>query len=195
MASITSNIPFWPALFLASATEAFIITFAIPKYLPHNPFVWTFVRTIAANLLFFLVYRIFIYPFFVSPLRHLPGPNGGLPFLGNGLVLFSKPPGQDFLKWITEIKNDGLIHFRGILHRDLLLLTSPKSLSDVLVQKSYDFEKPVRVRNFLRRILGNGLIITEGDEHKFQRKHIMPVFSFRHIKGKNQMFLPLCFLS
>jgi len=190
MTSMASNIPFLPALTLASAAESFIITLAIPQYLPRNPFVWIFVRTIAVNLAIYAVYRLFIYPFFISPLRHLPQPKGGLPLLGNGLVLFAKPPGQDFLKWVTEVPNDGLIHFRGIFHRDLLLLTSPKSLGDVLVQKAYDFEKPARVRNFLRRILGNGLIITEGDEHKFQRKHIMPVFSFRHIKG-NSIFLSL----
>lgn len=98
------------------------------------------------------------------------------------MALFKKPPGRDFLKWVTTIPNDGIIHFRGIFHQDRLLLTNAKALAEVLVQKSYDFEKPIKLRNFLRQVLGDGLIIVEGDEHKFQRKHIMPVFAFRHIK-------------
>lgn len=52
----------------------------------------------------------------------------------------------------------------------------------MLVHKSYEFEKPKPVREFLRLILGDGLIIVEGSVHKFQRKHVAPAFSFRHIK-------------
>jgi cytochrome P450 len=98
------------------------------------------------------------------------------------LALFKKPPGEDFLRWMTDIPNDGIIMFRSFGHQPGLVLTNPKALGEVLVQKPYDYKKPAPIRAFLRRILGNGLIIVEGDEHKFQRKHIMPVFSFRHIK-------------
>jgi cytochrome P450 len=83
---------------------------------------------------------------------------------------------------MIEIPNDGLLMFRGFGHQPRLILTNPKALGEVLVQKPYDYKKPAPLRAFLRRILGNGLIIVEGEEHKFQRKHIMPVFSFRHIK-------------
>lgn len=96
--------------------------------------------------------------------------------------MFAKPPAVDFLKWVTEIPNDGLIYFRAFFYQDRLLLTSPEALAEVLVKKSYDFEKPGPARNILRQVLGDGLIIVEGEEHKFQRKHIMPVFQFRHIK-------------
>ena len=102
--------------------------------------------------------------------------------------MFNKPPGKDFLNMVTNVPNDGLIHFRGILYQDRLLLTDPKALAEVLVTKTYDFEKPSRVRNFLRTVLGDGLILVEGDEHRFQRKHIMPVFSFRHIKDLYPIF-------
>jgi cytochrome P450 len=107
---------------------------------------------------------------------------GGYPFLGHGLALFKKPPGEDFLNWMINIPNDGVLMFRGFGHQPRLILTTPKALSEVLVQNSYDYKKPAPLRHFLRRILGDGLIIVEGEEHKFQRKHIMPVFSFRHIK-------------
>ncbi|KAE9965751.1 hypothetical protein EG328_009412 [Venturia inaequalis] len=171
-----------PTLLFSAAAEAFVLTLAIPQYLPANPLLWTLIRTTIFNVGLYAIYRIFLYPFLLSPLRHLPSPGAGLPLLGHGLALFSKPPAKDLLKWVKEIQNDGLIYFRVFFYQDRLLLTSPEALGEVLVKKSYDFEKPEPDRKFLRQILGDGLIIVEGDEHKFQRKHIMPVFQFRHIK-------------
>jgi len=65
---------------------------------------------------------------------------------------------------------------------DTLLATGPEALKEVLLTRTYDFEKPARIRNFLRHVLGDGLIIVEGDQHRFQRKHVMPAFGFRQIK-------------
>lgn len=89
---------------------------------------------------------------------------------------------------ISETPNNGLIQFQGLLNSTYLLPTDPAALADVLVHKSYDFEKPSDIRKFLRIILGDGLILVEGDEHKFQRKHLSPAFSFRHIKELYPVF-------
>lgn len=69
-----------------------------------------------------------------------------------------------------------------------MLLTNPKALGEVLVQRNYDFIKPERIRNSLGRLLGVGILIAEGDEHKRQRKLLMPAFSFRHIKDLYPIF-------
>ena len=134
-------------------------------------------------------YKLVVYPFYLSPLRHLPHPpKGALPLLGHGLLIFGRPPGEPFLRLLKETRNDGLIHFRGIFHHDRLLLASPAAIADVLVHRSYDFEKPPWARNFLRKFLGDGLLMTEGDEHRHQRKEIMPAFSFRHIRELYSVF-------
>lgn len=44
-------------------------------------------------------YAIFIYPFFVSPLRHLPQIQGGLPLVGQGIELRRKGPGVMAKQW------------------------------------------------------------------------------------------------
>jgi hypothetical protein len=87
-----------------------------------------------------------------------------------------------FAAWHASTENNGLILLRTPFHRNRLLLTNPKAFADVLVNNAYDFEKPTLIRNFLRKILGDGLIVVEGDEHKFQRKNILLAFSFRHIR-------------
>lgn len=63
-----------------------------------------------------------------------------------------------------------------------MLLASPKALAEVLVTKNYEFIKPAQFRNGLGQLLGVGVLLAEGDEHKRQRRALMPAFSYRHIK-------------
>lgn len=67
-------------------------------------------------------------------------------------------------------------------------MTSPKALAEVLVTKSYDFVRPGPVRFVLGRILGDSLLIAEGDVHKMQRRNLLPAFAFRHIKDLYPVF-------
>ncbi|KAL5118229.1 hypothetical protein ACEQ8H_003901 [Pleosporales sp. CAS-2024a] len=89
---------------------------------------------------------------------------------------------------MKEVDNDGLILTRGWFHSDKLIVTSPEGLADVLIHKSYDLEKPPGSRAFLRKFLGDGLLLTEGDEHKHHRKNILPAFHFRHIRELYPVF-------
>lgn len=47
----------------------------------------------------FTFYSVFIYPFFLSPFRHLPTPKGGLPILGHGNLLRTQGPGPLAKEW------------------------------------------------------------------------------------------------
>ena len=69
-----------------------------------------------------------------------------------------------------------------------LVPTTPKALAEVLVQKNYEFVKPRQVRDGIGRILGVGVLLAEGEEHRLQRKNLMPAFSFRHIKDLYPVF-------
>jgi cytochrome P450 len=92
------------------------------------------------------------------------------------------PPGQHFLEWTRKTPSDGLLLLRSPFMTSRLLVTKPRALADLLAANAYDFVKPKPIRDFLRKVLGDGLIVIEGDAHRFQRKHTMPAFSFRHIK-------------
>lgn len=80
------------------------------------------------------------------------------------------------------VNNDGLIRMLLPFGLESIIVTSPQALSEILVTKSYVFEKPGNLRNFLSLIVGWGLITSEGSDHKLQRRKLMPAFSFRHIK-------------
>jgi hypothetical protein len=52
----------------------------------------------------------------------------------------------------------------------------------ILANVLLDFIKPRHFISALGRIFGVGILLAEGDEHKVQRKNLMPAFAFRHIK-------------
>ena len=62
--------------------------------------------------------------------------------------------------------NDGVLYYRWLFNESRVLITSPKALAEVLVQRNYEFIKPQRMRVGLGRVLGVGILLAEGDEHK-----------------------------
>jgi hypothetical protein len=73
--------------------------------------------------------------------------------------------------WIHTVPNEGLIKYNHLFNAERVLLTSPKALAEVLVTRNYEFIKPKFFRLNLGRLLGNGVLFAEGDEHKV-RMHI-----------------------
>ncbi|KAI4194199.1 MAG: hypothetical protein LQ346_003737 [Caloplaca aetnensis] len=108
--------------------------------------------------------------------------------MGQFAAIRAEPTGSPQQRWINEIPNEGLIRYLNIFNEERLLVTSPKALAEVLVTKNYDFAKPSMVRHGLARLLGVGVLLAEGEEHKTQRKHLMPAFAYRHIKDLYPVF-------
>ena len=84
------------------------------------------------------------------------------------------------LEFINTIPNNGLIYYTTIFNRERLLVTSARALGEVLVQKNYEFIKPLQLRQGIGRILGVGILLAEGDEHKVGRsgvaRHTMLIY-------------------
>lgn len=91
---------------------------------------------------------------------------GGSFWNGHFKRISAEPTGVPQRDWINSIPNDGLIYYTSLLNQGRLLITSPQALSEVLTTKSYDFIKPQQLRNGLGRVLGIGILLAEGDEHK-----------------------------
>jgi len=64
------------------------------------------------------------------------------------------------------VPNDGIIYYRWLFNEPRILVANPKAMGEVLVTKSYDFIKPAMLREGLGRLLGLGVLLAEGDEHK-----------------------------
>lgn len=90
--------------------------------------------------------------------------------------------------WSEQIPNDGIIRYLDMFNAEILVPVSPKVLAEVLVQRPYEFIKPPGLVTGLGKILGVGVFLAEGEEHKKQRKDLLPAFAFRHIKELYPIF-------
>ncbi|KAI1806612.1 cytochrome P450 [Daldinia bambusicola] len=171
----------WRAVSALSLIASYFITSRQPSW-STSRFFGTFVATWLLQSFFVGVWNMFLYPNFFSPLRHLPEPKGGSWFNGHFKEIRERPTGIPMREWVTTIPNDGLFRYRFLFNSERLLVTGPKALADLLVNHSYDFAKPSNVRFGLSRLLGVGILLAEGDEHKFQRRNLLPAFAFRHVK-------------
>lgn len=166
---------------LAVTTSPDRLIFSNPTYLG------TFFQLWISHFVVFAVWNVVLYPKYFSPLRHLPGPEGNSWWNGQWAKIKAEPSGQPQREWLNTIPNEGLIRYLGMFNAERLLITSPKGLGEVLTTKSYEFIKPATVRG-IGRILGVGILLAEGEEHKIQRKNLLPAFAFRHIKNLYPMF-------
>ncbi|KAI0395553.1 cytochrome P450 [Xylariaceae sp. FL0594] len=131
-----------------------------------------------------VVYRFLIYPNLLSPLRHLPTVDGGSWWSPQSLRLASEPRGVPQCDWLNKIPHEGhgLIRYRSLFNTERVVPASPEALAEVLTTKSYLFEKPPEVVAALTPFAGVGVLLSEGDQHRLQRKTLMPAFAYRHIK-------------
>ncbi|KAF7872642.1 hypothetical protein EAF04_003559 [Stromatinia cepivora] len=173
-------------LVCTALTAALVYTF--PQYLTVDRVSRSAIRFLLLDISLFSFWRMFIYPFFFSPLRHLPGPVSYNFLWGNCSSEFSKPPGYEIQQFVKHVPNDGLLRIRSFGNIERLIPTSPRVLKSILADNSYDYEKPSGVRKFLTLILGEGLIMSEGSLHKFQRKHLLPAFQVKNIRELYPVF-------
>lgn len=136
-----------------------------------------------AAILLVVVYRTLVKPL-SSPLKDLPAPVQG----PARKRLFVEPSPDQLAKWAQEIPNEGFIKYHGILNAQKVLVTDPNAVNDILTMRSYSFIKPPAISKIIRSLLGNGLVVVEGDAHKNQKKALQPAFKVRNIKDFYPVF-------
>jgi len=99
-----------------------------------------------------------------------PGPKG-LPLFGNVFEPRGDAVGY-FTKCLREYGDVVFLRFLGV---PMCFVNRPEYIESVLVTQSANFEKSKDYRA-LRRVLGNGLLTSEGDFWKRQRKLVQPAF-------------------
>ncbi|KAK3312699.1 cytochrome P450 [Apodospora peruviana] len=134
------------------------------------------------------LYRLFIYPYFVSPLRHLPGPKNHHFLIGHALNQFrSGHPNQPFVSWMQQWPTAPLIRYFDVGNSDAVLVTNLEAHKEILQAKAYSFQKPPFFVRLIATIVGFGLGFAEGEEHKKQRRALAMLFSTSNLKG----YIPL----
>jgi|AMFO01.1.fsa_nt_gi Cytochrome P450 len=90
---------------------------------------------------------------------------------------------RDRLGFLLRTWREGgeLVRVPAIRGRSLYVVTSPEIAREVLVTRTRQFKKFAALSDYSRPVLGDGLVTSEGDLHRRQRKLIAPRFGPRQI--------------
>src|SRR5437870_8495719 len=101
----------------------------------------------------------------------------GVPFIGN-LIDFR----YNRLSLLEKVSREcGDIGKFQVGPTEVILLNAPKYIRKAFIEHAYSFRKPGAMTSLVRPVIGNGLFISEGEEHAQRRKLIAPIFQYRNI--------------
>jgi len=117
-------------------------------------------------------------------LTHTVIPSSGqkaLPFIGGFPLLGNLPElARDrlsFFQRMARVSDVCGMHFGSF---PCVLFNKPEHIQSILVKHAYDFDKGV-LNRVLRPVIGDGLLVSEGAVHRYQRKLMAPSFQPGHI--------------
>ncbi|KAF2714603.1 cytochrome P450 [Pleomassaria siparia CBS 279.74] len=123
-------------------------------------------------------YRIFFYPWYLSPLRHLPTPTNNFLFFGQAInFVRASSPVELYVKWMREWPDAPVIRYLTFGNTEVLVANSLESFRELLQTKCYEFCKPDRWHRIVGEIIGKGVINMEGDEHRAARRMLTGTFN------------------
>ncbi|KAJ7611689.1 cytochrome P450 [Roridomyces roridus] len=120
-----------------------------------------------------------------SPLKHLPGPQSAHWFYGNMREIFKADNSVMHEKWVREF--GPTLRYRAFFMQRLYTVDTG-ALNHFLVNSNI-YQKPEEVRYTLGRMLGRGILVAEGEQHKQQRKVMNPAFGAPQIRELTEIFL------
>ncbi|KIK68810.1 hypothetical protein GYMLUDRAFT_36303 [Collybiopsis luxurians FD-317 M1] len=121
-----------------------------------------------------------------SPMKDIPGPPNPHWFWGSMKEIAASDAGVLHEQWVEQYGRT--MKYRWILGRERLFTMDTKALNHVLMNH-YIYQKPEIARYNLSQLLGEGVLVTEGDEHKLQRKILNPAFGPAQIRELTEIFV------
>ncbi len=95
-----------------------------------------------------------------------------------GLIGFAKLAGRNMLE-VIPIETTQQTYLRG--QASIHWICDPKVITEVLVGKGRSFPKSQFTKDIIGSAVGNGLILSEGEKWKAQRRRYSPLFAARNL--------------
>ncbi|CEG49598.1 Cytochrome P450 [Plasmopara halstedii] len=121
-----------------------------------------------------------------------PGARGPtrIPFLPSaipvvGHAMFMAYHANRFLDWVTDIflsRNGAPFTLRLPFQRNVILTATPEHYEHVMKTQYHNFVKGDHIYDLLKDLLGDSILIVEGDEWKFHRRVFVNLFSSRTLR-------------
>ncbi|KAJ6566430.1 cytochrome P450 [Mycena capillaripes] len=144
--------------------------------------------SITATFGVYILYSLLkvLYQEFTSPLRNVPGPKSDHWFLGNRLEIFKR--GEDNQEGLWTARYGRTVRINTLLGFSQLYTTDTKAIQHIL-SNSYLYQKPILDAYLLGRLVGQGVLVVEGDVHKKQRKIMNPAFGPAQLRALTEIFV------
>ncbi|KAK0436857.1 cytochrome P450 [Armillaria borealis] len=120
-------------------------------------------------------------------ISHIPGPVSKSFLYGNLPELLQAQAGEADFKW--QAMYGDVFRVRAPLGEDRLFISDPKALQYIYHTASYRFPKVPSRRHLSRILVGPGLSAMDGNDHRRQRKVMLPGFG----SPESKSFLPIFF--
>ncbi|KAJ7911563.1 cytochrome P450 [Mycena leptocephala] len=143
--------------------------------------------SIAGSLGAYGLYEILklVYSELTSPTRYLPGPKSTHWFYGNIREIFKAENSVMHEQWVQQY--GPTIKYKAFqMNR---LYTVDTSALNHFLTNSNIYQKPESARYNLARMLGRGILVSEGEEHRQQRKVMNPAFGAPQIRELTEIFV------
>ena len=121
-----------------------------------------------------------------SWLRDVPGPPRETFFMGNFPEFGRRDVVRVCLNWMQQY--GGAVRFWAAIGEPRLLLSDVVALDHVLCKRVYAYPKVRLAARTLGGLMGNGIIVAEGEVHHRQKAAIQPGFSTRSIRNLSPIF-------
>ncbi|KAF8070435.1 cytochrome P450 [Lyophyllum atratum] len=135
---------------------------------------------------YLVTYKLIIYPYLLSPLRHIPGPPLGHPLYGQFPAIINGEAGIPQREWVKE--HGPVVRAVGPLGIERLIFMKPDALHKILVSDWVDYPRPGFMRDVLGLTAGFGLLTVTGNDHKQMRKSMNPAFSIPNLMAQTDMY-------
>ncbi|KAK0656613.1 cytochrome P450 [Cercophora newfieldiana] len=151
-----------------------------------QPVVQSVTSAIATVLpLYVFVWLSWLYPIYLSELRHVPTVPG-FPLWGQFFTIIMEECGVPQRRWHKE--HGSMIRYFFPFGAERLSVADDEALKHMTVKNPYNYPKPVRAKLWMVRILGEGVLLAEGQEHIHQRKALTAGFSIQAIRYLTPIF-------
>ncbi|KAJ7831962.1 cytochrome P450 [Mycena leptocephala] len=127
-----------------------------------------------------------IYDELTSPYRNLPGPKSTHWLFGNILDIIKDQNSGLEERWVQEYGRT--MKFHGFFGQSSLYTTDAKAIQHFLSHTDI-YQKSDASRFGLGRIVGPGILVVEGEEHKHQWKIMNPAFGAPQVRELTSIFV------
>ncbi|WWC91011.1 uncharacterized protein L201_005951 [Kwoniella dendrophila CBS 6074] len=159
----------------------------LPSWAQSSPKIGYAIYTVEAILAVLFVAYLYLYPYreYTLTFKNLRGPKSVSLLFGNVPTFLKNEPQVPHRNWMKEY---GLtFRYHVIMGIPRFYTADPVALSYIL-GNSEKFPKPEQTRKGMADMLGNGVLVAEGLDHKRQRKLLNPSFSPLAIKQMIPIF-------